>query len=137
MATDAALVYADSSALAKLVICEPETDALHAHLAGSRLELATSRIALVEVTRAVAIAAPRTNEAAAEAKTVVEACYLIDVTADVLRTAARMASRALRTLDAIHLASALTIGAETMLVYDRRLAEAGTAAGMHVVAPGR
>jgi predicted nucleic acid-binding protein len=41
-----------------------------------------------------------------------------------------------RALDAIHLASALRVGAREMLVYDRRLAEAASAAGLQVLSPG-
>jgi len=41
-----------------------------------------------------------------------------------------------RTLDAVHLASALRIRARRMLVYDRRLAEAADAAGLETIAPG-
>ena len=43
---------------------------------------------------------------------------------------------AVRTLDAIHLASALRVGARQMLVYDRRLAEAAAGAGLDVLSPG-
>jgi predicted nucleic acid-binding protein len=128
------LVYADSSALVKLVIEEPESSALDRYLAGGPV-MATSRIALVEVPRAVGLAnaAP---EPAAEAVRLVESCMLIDVADALLRAAAALTSRSVRTLDAIHLASALRIGPDEILTYDRRLA---TAAGEHrlvVVSPG-
>jgi uncharacterized protein len=42
----------------------------------------------------------------------------------------------LRTLDAIHLATALEVGAGEMLVYDRRLADAASAGGIVVLSPG-
>jgi predicted nucleic acid-binding protein len=42
----------------------------------------------------------------------------------------------LRTLDAIHLASALEVGADEMIVYDRRLADAARANGLTVTSPG-
>ncbi len=61
---------------------------------------------------------------------------LVAVTSEVLDAAARFVSLRVRTLDAIHLASALTAGATEMLVYDLRLAEAAEAAGLVVLAPG-
>ena len=45
-------------------------------------------------------------------------------------------SAQVRTLDAVHLASALRVGARQMLVYDRRLADAAEAAGFDVLSPG-
>jgi predicted nucleic acid-binding protein len=128
------LVYADSSAIVKLVIEEPESSALDRYLADGPV-MATSRIALVEVPRAVGLAnaAP---EPAAEAARLLESCMLIDVADALLRAAAGLTSRSVRTLDAIHLASALRIGADEILTYDFRLA---TAAGDHrllVVSPG-
>jgi predicted nucleic acid-binding protein len=61
------------------------------------------------------------------------------VTPDVLRLAARLAPPGMRTLDAIHLASALTpaSGDVQMVTYDARLAEAARANGLRVVQPGR
>jgi hypothetical protein len=129
------LVYADSSALVKLVIEEPESAALDEHLVSQEHALATSRIALVEVERAVTIANP-TDEARAEARRLLDSCHLVDVSDSLLRAAARQASRAVRTLDAIHLASAQRVGADEVLAYDRRLAEAARAAGFTVKHPG-
>ena len=60
---------------------------------------------------------------------------LIDVTAALLRSAAALASAAVRTLDAIHLASALRIGADAVLVYDRRLQEAVRAQSLALAVP--
>ena len=61
------------------------------------------------------------------------------VTPDVLRLAARLASPGMRTLDAIHLAAALSpsSGDVQMVTYDARLADAARAHGLRVVQPGR
>jgi len=60
----------------------------------------------------------------------------IPVTEDLLDRAAMLPDPALRTLDAIHLASAqMTPGVKTMLVYDKRLAEAARKAGVTVASP--
>ena len=129
------MVYADSSALVKLVIEEPESGALERHLADGQV-LATSRIALVEVPRATAIANP-TPEARGETERLLASCMLIDVTDALLRTAAGLASASIRTLDAIHLASALRIEADELLAYDRRLTAAGAERGLAVASPGK
>lgn len=64
------------------------------------------------------------------------ACLLVDVTDQVLRSAASLASRELRTLDAIHLATALHIDADELVAYDRRLVRAAEREGLRVAAPG-
>jgi hypothetical protein len=128
------LVYADSSALVKLVIEEPESRALERHLADGPA-LATSRIAMVEVTRATALANPA-DEVRAETELLLHSCLLVDVSPALLRDAAGLASRTVRTLDAVHLASALRVEADGLVAYDQRLLAAATALGLYVVSPG-
>lgn len=127
-------MYADSSALVKLVVEEPESSILQRHLAEDTL-LATSRIALVEVPRATGLANPA-PEVAAETERLLDACMLIDVTDGLLHVAAGLASSAVTTLDAIHLASALRIDADELVAYDRRLAAAAAEHGLAVASPG-
>lgn len=134
MSAERPLVYADSSALVKLVIEEPESHALDRHLAAGQT-LAVSRVALVEVSRATAIANPA-PEVRAETQRLLSSCMLIDVTDGLLRSAAGLASAPVRTLDAIHLASAMRIDADELLAYDRRLVEAAAERGIPVVSPG-
>ena len=128
------LFYLDSSALVKLVIEEPESAALENHLTEDAV-LATSRLALVEVPRAARIANP-SEELQQETQRLLAACLLVDVSDHVLKSAASLASRAVRTLDAIHLATALYIDADELLAYDRRLLEAGETQSLDVAAPG-
>jgi predicted nucleic acid-binding protein len=90
--------------------------------------LGTSRIAFVEVVRAVGIANPNSS-AQREAERLLASCLLVDVDDALLRAAARAASREIRTLDAIHLASAQRVEADEVLVYDDRLTEAARGAG--------
>lgn len=56
----------------------------------------------------------------------------------VVESASRLPARMLRSLDAIHLATALLLGAELeeFVTYDTRLADAATAHGVHTVSPG-
>jgi hypothetical protein len=127
------LVYVDSSALVKLVIEEPESRRLERHLHPEDV-LATSRIALVEVPRATRIANP-SPEVANETARLLASVMLIDVSDGLLRTAAHLASIAVRTLDAIHLASAIVVGADELVTYDERLATAASERGVVVSNP--
>lgn len=117
----------------KLVIEEPESASLERHLEGGAVR-ATSRIALVEVLRATALANPA-QEVQEEAERLLASCILIDVSDGLLRTAASLASAAMRTLDAIHLASALRIEADELVAYDRRLIAAAVERGLAVSSP--
>jgi predicted nucleic acid-binding protein len=116
------------------VIREPESRKLAAYLKSTPHVLATSRIALVEVGRAVSVARPGA-QARSEATRLLESCLLVDVREELLRAAARLTSGEVRTLDAIHLASAQRVDADELLAYDRRLAEAGRRLGFVVLAP--
>lgn len=118
----------------KLVIDESESASLERHL-GDQPALATSRVALVEVPRATAIANPD-PEVQEEAERLLASCMLIDVSDDLLRAASAVASRAVRTLDAIHLASAIRIEADELVAYDRRLMDAAGECGLAVSSPG-
>jgi hypothetical protein len=128
------LIYADSSALVKLVIEEPESEALEHHLADQPV-LATSRIALVEVPRATGLANPA-GEVRDETERLLASCMLVGVTDGLIRAAAGLAFASVRTLDAIHLASALRIEADELVAYDRSLAAAGAERGLAVASPG-
>ena len=132
--TEGKVLYVDSSALVKLVISEAESEALAEHVSDDAV-LATSRIAIVEVPRAASVANP-SAEARTEAQRVVESCLLVDVTDRLLRRAARHTSATVRTLDAIHLASAEHVEPDEMIVYDRRLREAAVHIGLPVAHPG-
>jgi uncharacterized protein len=130
--------YLDSSALVKLATREPETDALRAHLEGFSGR-ATSRLASVEAPRALARRGAESVAVAAQAVAeVVEGLLLIELDAAIATIAAELQPASLRSLDAIHLASALALGSEldVFVTYDRRLTDAARAAGLTVVQPG-
>jgi predicted nucleic acid-binding protein len=128
-------VYVDASALVKLVIDEPETAALKDFLRDQESTLTTSAIAVVEVSRASAIADP-SIETQAKARRFLDACHLIGVGETILRGAAQAAPRFLRTLDAIHLVTAQFAAPDKMIVYDKRLEAAAREVGLAVVSPG-
>lgn len=127
--------YIDSSGLLKLLVREAETPALEAYLAQCD-GIVASRLAVVECLRAARRAAGRRLLQTLEQ--VLEAVYLLEITPAILQEAAMAGSPLLRTLDAIHLATALSVDDPdlTFIVYDGRLAEAARAAGLTVVQPG-
>lgn len=117
----------------KLVIEEAESRALERHLHGEHV-LATSRIATVEVPRATALA----NDSAdvrREVERLLGSCMLVGVNARLLESARKLASASVRTLDAIHLASAMRIEADELLAYDRRLLAAAAELGVVTASP--
>lgn len=129
------LVYLDSSALVKLVVLEPETPAL-IELLRAHAERVSSALALTEVPRALRRAGFGTVERR-RAREVLARVALIDVDRRALATAAGLDPPALRTLDAIHLATVLTIHEDLagLVTYDRRLAAAARRAHVEVLAP--
>jgi len=96
--------------------------------------LAVSRIAVVEVIRATRLANPA-PEVQDEARRLLDSCLLLDVSDALLREAAGLAGGSVRTLDAIHLASALRIEPDEVVAYDRRLAKAAAERGLAVATP--
>lgn len=133
---DPGFAYLDSSALIKLVLDEPESQSLDLHLQAIGLRSSSSSIARVEVVRAVTVADPE-PQTRLEAETLLDSVVLVAVTDAVLADAAALASARLRSLDAIHLASARAIPADEFITYDERLAEAAREHGLTVVQPGR
>ncbi|MBX3030661.1 MAG: type II toxin-antitoxin system VapC family toxin [Chloroflexi bacterium] len=124
-------VFLDSSALVKLVVVEPETDALIAFLGEPRVRVLISEIAVTEVTRAARRVGADPAPALAE-------CEVILLRSAQLATAATLEPLGLRTLDAIHLAAAQEVAAhlDGFVAYDRRLLDAAHALGLRVAAPG-
>ncbi len=125
--------YVDSSALVKLIVDEPETDALRRHIASAG-PLASSILATVEVSRAVARVAPASM---AEVAAVLQALNVMAFDARIAARAAALGPASLRALDAIHLATALELRDEltAFISYDERLLAAARDLGLPVVAP--
>ena len=128
--------YVDSSALVKLVAPEPESERLAEHLADPTDHAVCSALGIVEVTRAVA----RTGlaeKATARVRAVLAAVDLRSIDRGIIAAAADLAPSNLRTLDAIHLATALELGDEIaeFVVYDARLLEAAAGHGIATVSP--
>ncbi len=131
------ICYLDSSALVKLVTDEVESAALRQHLVRCST-LLTSRVATVEVPRAVARkggeGVPLVAGLLVEA---LESVSVIELDGGIATQAAELRPTTLRSLDAIHLASALAMGSELdeVVTYDTSFAEAARVAGLSVSAP--
>lgn len=128
--------FIDSSALVKLLRREPETDALVAAIQRWP-DWVSSAIARVEVLRALRrIGAPATERA--RAQDLLNRLALVRVDETILKLAGELPSRDLGTLDAIQLATALSMGdlPEAFVTYDMRLARAARRHGLYAVHPG-
>jgi predicted nucleic acid-binding protein len=128
-------LYLDSSAIVKLVLPEHETRALVQRL-GHDPEVLSSTLARVEVPRALR-RIKATPRAWRQAELVLERIALIRVDEAVIDRAAEIGPADLRTLDAIHLATALGIGEKLdgIVTYDSRQAKAAQQAGLPVLSP--
>lgn len=130
------MIYLDSSALLKLLHQEAESAALADWLsARAGTPVVSSALANVEVTRACRRVNP---DALLAAKTLLAGLDVIPLTGAVIDEAGNVGETTLRSLDAIHLASALSIRSDlsTFIAYDHRLCDAATAAGLELVRPG-
>ncbi|MGH9222415.1 MAG: type II toxin-antitoxin system VapC family toxin [Acidimicrobiales bacterium] len=129
-----AALYLDSSAIVKLVVREPESDALRRHLRRRR-PWVSSALARTEVLRSL-LGGGETALAAGRA--VLARCDLVRVNDRVLNLAGTMGPPELRSLDAIHLATAERLRDELseLVIYDERLADAARQFGFRVSSPG-
>lgn len=127
-------LYLDSSAFVKLVVEEPESSALRAYLAGTAARPIASALLRTEVLRAVRLVG---GEALATAREALRRVDLVSVDDRLLDAAGLLDPRVLRTLDAIHLATAIALGddLEAILTYDGRLAGAARLVGLPTAAP--
>ena len=124
-------LYLDSSALVKLVQREAESDALRRYLQAHRSDVrVASELVRVEVVRSVLAGGPA---AVSHARRQLARLYLVVIDRDVLDRAATLAPASLlRSLDAIHLATAELLSAElrAILTDDARMAGAAAALGL-------
>ncbi len=125
--------YIDTSAAAKLLIDEAESDALAAELDATHPELAACYVLETELRRMVS-RVPALDQAAVT--TLLTGIDLYEVPPSLFREAGLLDGSTLRSLDAIHLAAAIRIGVDGLLTYDRRMAVAAHDRGLTVISPG-
>ena len=129
------MIYLDSSALVKLVVTEPESQALSLWLAERADQaMVSSALHRTEVPRAAWRADPSGFPRSLRQMRGVEK---VAVTTAILDSAAAIPPPALRSADAIHLASALSIRRDisTFVAYDKKLLEAAAQAGLPTASP--
>lgn len=129
------MIYLDSSAIVKLVLPEPESDALRDFLASDE-DHVSSGLAQLEVQRTVR-RVDDTEDRRRTAKRVLARVSLIKIDGPILAQAASLDPPGLRSLDAIHLATALSLDRlDALVTYDRRLRDAASDAGLATASPG-
>ena len=129
-------MYVDSSALVKLILEETESAALAEWmLAHASSAMMSSELAWVEVTRTVRRVQPNAID---EAALLLESIDMVSIDREVIDIAGALDIPDLRSLDAIHLATAIILGTdlEHFVAYDHRLLDAASARGLPVITPG-
>ena len=129
------LYYADTSAVIKLLVEETDSKAFAAFYdAHSDAEWVSSALLRIELTRAVARAMPALLP---DARELLLAFSCIAIDDDIVEGAITEPDRGLRSLDAIHLATARILAPEldALVTYDDRLPRAATDAGLVIVSP--
>lgn len=126
------LAYLDASAFVKLVVAEPETRALRAALSGVG-RIVASEILEIEVLRATR----RGGGDTAHAHRQLGRVRLLPLTATIRARASDLRPPTVRSLDAIHIATALQLQPrlEAFYAYDERMLAAAHGAGLQVAAP--
>ena len=124
--------YFDSSAIVKLTQLERESQALIDFLDQHEIEASTSIVSEIEVMRTL-------RRSGLDDDQPVRSFYLLQLDEDVRREAVRLGTPLLRSIDAIHIATALAIADDQLefVTYDDRQADAARAVGLQVVQPGR
>ena len=127
------VTYLDSSAIVKLVVAEAESTALRAHLRRRR-PLVSSALARTEVIRSLL---PFGDEAVTRGHEVLATLDLVRINDRILRAAGELEPHELRSLDAIHLASAQQFEDELrhIVTYDRRMIDSAHLLGLKTATP--
>jgi len=128
------VAYLDTSAVVKLLVREAETAALRRWLR-RRPRRVASTLLHVELLRAAKRAA--LPGLIVEARRLLGGITLVSMDTSILDRAAELDPGTLRTLDAVHLATALTLGSDlaAVVTYDHRMAEAARTLGLPIAAP--
>lgn len=126
--------YVDTSAFLKMVVAEGHSDALRAWVERTDEDLIASDLLRTEALRAARHHSPA---ALAQTRVLLEGLTLVTVSTEICERAADLDPSILRSLDALHLATALMLGDQLhgVVTYDDRLAAACAAHGVAVIAP--
>lgn len=130
--TSRPVIYVDTSALAALLIDQPERPALLDWLDQTRADLVSTDLLETELRRV----AVREGLAQSDVTRLLDGIGLAALDRAVYRSASFLPMPYLRTLDALHLEAAMRLDVSAILTYDHRLGEAARSAGFDVIAPG-
>ena len=127
-------LYLDTSAFIKVVVHEAESDALRAFLAAGPTRRVSSALLRTEALRAVRHLEPEVLSVVREGLRRVE---LVGIDDRILDAAGILEPRVLRTLDAVHITTAMALGddLEAIVTYDARMTEAAQLLGLRAVTP--
>lgn len=129
------MIYLDASALVKLIFEETESEALAQWLTDRQdVPKVSSELSTIELLRTCR---HRDQGSVAGARQVLTGLDLLPLSTDLIESAAALGPAGLRSLDAIHLASVLSLAGEPVafVAYDARLQAAAAEAGLEVTAP--
>ncbi|MDT7776211.1 MAG: uncharacterized protein QOC67_5135 [Pseudonocardiales bacterium] len=128
------ILYVETSAAVKLIIEEPESSRLAAHLdrAVDQDDGLLSSMLLETELRRLAV---RTGVAQSVVTRLLERLDLLEIDRSLYREAGLLPGPHLRSLDAIHVAAALRANADAMVTYDLRQADAADSVGLSVQTP--
>ncbi len=127
------LVYVDTSAFGALLVAQDETESLVEWLDAADVTLVSSDLLETELRRM----AVREGREQSQVSAILDGVSLAALDRATYRSAGLLPMPYLRTLDALHLEAAMRLDVDGILTYDHRLAEAASAAGLDVIAPGR
>ena len=127
-------VYLDSSAFVKLIVEETESAAVRTYLANHAARRVSSALLRTECLRAVRHLGP---DALVTAREGLRRIDLVGVDDRILDAAGTLEPLVLRTLDAIHLATAMAVGddLDVIVTYDERMVEAARLLGLPTATP--
>lgn len=128
------IIYVETSAAAKLLFREAETDALKAwldDLTDGEISIFSSILLETELRRA----AVREGISQEHVTSVLSHFEIVDIDRSVWTTAGLLPGENLRSLDALHIAVAIRLGTTVMVSYDDRQINAARAAGLSTISP--
>lgn len=128
-------VYIDSSAAAKLLVAEAESAALREYL--DALPAGESLISSVLLETELRRLGVRIDFSQIAVSDLLDQVSLVEAERPLFPAAGLLPGHFLRSLDALHLATALRADASVVVAYDHRLQEATRVVGLAVAAPGQ
>ena len=129
------MFYLDASAAAKLVLAEDDSDAMKEWIEATDAVIVSSDLLRTELLRTIRRHVPAQLS---QGRALLESITLIALSRNVYESAAMLGPPVLRSLDALHLASAVDVGGDELtaiITYDLRMIEAARAMSIAVVSP--